>query len=125
MGVFGNIPPTARNDDKALPGKLALLAALKMREAYVALRDEWKREAPEFAQTGMGIGISTGKVKTGTVGPEATMVGPGRQHVQQVEQISHQRAHRKRSLCGRPHPAAYRRVLSHGTRGYGLPPKRR
>ena len=24
----------------------------------------------------MGIGISTGKVKTGTVGPEATMVGP-------------------------------------------------
>jgi len=24
----------------------------------------------------MGIGVSTGKVKTGTVGPEATMVGP-------------------------------------------------
>ena len=24
----------------------------------------------------MGIGISTGKVTTGTVGPEATMVGP-------------------------------------------------
>jgi class 3 adenylate cyclase len=40
------------------------------------LRDEWKRESPEFAQTGMGIGISTGKVTTGTVGPEATMVGP-------------------------------------------------
>ena len=47
-----------------------------MRQAYVILRDEWKRESPEFAQTGMGIGISTGKVKTGTVGPEATMVGP-------------------------------------------------
>ena len=47
-----------------------------MRQAYVALRDEWKRESPEFGQTGMGIGISTGKVKTGTVGPEATMVGP-------------------------------------------------
>ena len=47
-----------------------------MRQAYLTLRDEWKRESPEFAMTGMGVGISTGNVKTGTVGPEATMVGP-------------------------------------------------
>jgi adenylate cyclase len=74
MGVFGHTAD--RYDDKAHPAKSAIMAALRMREAYLILRDEWKREDPVFAQTGMGIGISTGKVKTGTVGPEATMVGP-------------------------------------------------
>lgn len=75
MGVFGHVSDRF-GDDKANPAKSALMAALKMREAYLVLRDEWKRENPAFAHTGMGIGISTGKVKTGTVGPEATMVGP-------------------------------------------------
>jgi CRP-like cAMP-binding protein len=74
MGVFGS--RLDHQGDDTMPAKSALLAALKMSEAYVALRDKWKRQSPEFAQTGMGIGISTGKVKTGTVGPETTMVGP-------------------------------------------------
>lgn len=75
MGVFGNFP-NRHGDNKVTSASAALMAALKMRQAYLILRDEWKRESPEFAQTGMGIGISTGKVTTGTVGPEATMVGP-------------------------------------------------
>jgi len=75
MGVFGNFPGR-HEDSQVTSANSALLAALKMREAYRMLRAEWKRESPEFAQTGMGIGISTGTVKTGTVGPEATMVGP-------------------------------------------------
>ncbi len=75
MGVFGNFPGR-HQDSKVTSANSALLAALKMRQAYVILRDEWKRESQEFTKTGMGIGISTGKVKTGTVGPEATMVGP-------------------------------------------------
>ncbi|MCB0212503.1 MAG: cyclic nucleotide-binding domain-containing protein, partial [Anaerolineae bacterium] len=75
MGVFGNFPGRHK-DSKTTSANSALLAAIKMRQAYRILRDEWKRENPEFGETGMGIGISTGKVKTGTVGPEATMVGP-------------------------------------------------
>jgi CRP-like cAMP-binding protein len=75
MGVFGNFPGR-HEDSKITSVNSAVIAAMKMKEAYKILRDEWKRESPEFAQTGMGIGISTGKVKTGTVGPEATMVGP-------------------------------------------------
>jgi len=75
MGVFGNFP-SRHEDGQITAANSALMAALKMREAYKILRDEWRRESPEFAKTGMGIGISTGKVKTGTVGPEATMVGP-------------------------------------------------
>jgi CRP-like cAMP-binding protein/tetratricopeptide (TPR) repeat protein len=75
MGVFGNFPGR-HEDNRASSANSALMAALKMRQAYKILRDEWKRESPEFSKTGMGIGISTGKVKTGTVGPEATMVGP-------------------------------------------------
>jgi class 3 adenylate cyclase len=76
MGVFGNAPGQHNEDDQVTAINSALMAALRMREAYLALRDEWKRESPEFARTGMGVGISTGKVKIGTVGPEATMVGP-------------------------------------------------
>ncbi len=75
MGVFGQASEPY-DDKKVHPAKAAIMAGLKMREAYLILRDEWKRENPVFSQTGMGIGISTGKVKTGTVGPEATMVGP-------------------------------------------------
>jgi adenylate cyclase len=75
MGVFGNFP-SRHGGQKSSSANSALLAALKMRQAYLTLRDEWKKESPEFAQTGMGVGISTGRVTTGTVGPEATMVGP-------------------------------------------------
>jgi CRP-like cAMP-binding protein len=75
MGVFGNFPGR-HGDSQVTSANSALLAALKMRQAYMILRDEWKKESQVFTQTGMGIGISTGKVKTGTVGPEATMVGP-------------------------------------------------
>jgi adenylate cyclase len=75
MGVFGNVPGR-HSDDRTSSANSAVLAALKMRQAYLTLRDEWKKESFEFGQTGMGVGISTGKVKTGTVGPEATMVGP-------------------------------------------------
>jgi CRP-like cAMP-binding protein len=76
MGVFGNTPGQHGEEDQVAATKAALMAALRMREAYMTLRDKWKRESPEFAHTGMGIGISTGKVKTGTVGSETTMVGP-------------------------------------------------
>jgi CRP-like cAMP-binding protein len=75
MGVFGNFPGR-HEDSQVTSANSALLAALKMRQAYLVLRDEWRQESLEFDRTGMGIGISTGKVKTGTVGPEATMVGP-------------------------------------------------
>ena len=75
MGVFGNFPGR-HGDSQVTSANSALMAALKMRQAYMILRDEWQSESQVFAQTGMGIGISTGKVKTGTVGPEATMVGP-------------------------------------------------
>ena len=53
----------------------ALLAALRMRQAYLDLRAEWSKESPEFGQTGMGIGLSTGAVAKGTVGSETAMVG--------------------------------------------------
>ncbi|MDM8527108.1 cyclic nucleotide-binding domain-containing protein [Anaerolineales bacterium HSG24] len=75
MGVFGHFPDR-HEDEKVTSAKSALLASFKMRQAYVTLRDEWKKESPEFAQTGMGIGVSTGKITTGTVGAESTMVGP-------------------------------------------------
>jgi CRP-like cAMP-binding protein len=75
MGVFGNFPGR-HEDSKVTYANSALLAALKMRQAYMLLRDEWQHESSEFGRTGLGVGISTGKVKTGTVGPEATMVGP-------------------------------------------------
>jgi CRP-like cAMP-binding protein/Tfp pilus assembly protein PilF len=75
MGVFGNVPGH-KSEDQVTATNAALMASLRMRDAYLALRDEWKKESFEFAKTGMGVGISTGKVKIGTVGPEATMVGP-------------------------------------------------
>lgn len=75
MGVFGNFPGR-HEDEKVTSANSALLAALKMRQAYLTLRDEWATTSPEFSQTGMGIGISTGKITTGTVGAESTMVGP-------------------------------------------------
>lgn len=75
MGVFGNFP-NRHGSQRTSSAHSALLAALKMRQAYLTLRDEWKKASPEFAHTGMGVGISTGRVTTGTVGPEATMVGP-------------------------------------------------
>ncbi len=75
MGVFGNFPDR-HEDEKTTSANSALLAGMKMRQAYVTLRDEWKREHPEFGQTGMGIGVSTGKITTGTIGAESTMVGP-------------------------------------------------
>ncbi len=75
MGVFGNFPDR-HEDDKTTSANSALLAGLKMRQAYVTLRDEWKKEHHEFGQTGMGIGVSTGKITTGTIGAESTMVGP-------------------------------------------------
>jgi CRP-like cAMP-binding protein len=74
MGVFGNTP--GHPGDQVSATTSAILAALVMRETYVTLRTKWAANHPEFNQTGMGIGISTGKVKTGTVGSETTMVGP-------------------------------------------------
>ncbi len=76
MGVFGSAPGQNNEAEQIKATKSALMASLNMREAYRTLRDKWKRESHEFANTGMGIGISTGNVKTGTVGSEATMVGP-------------------------------------------------
>jgi class 3 adenylate cyclase len=76
MGVFGKVSGHHGDEDQVSATRSALMAALSMREAYLTLRDKWKEESLVFANTGMGVGISTGKVKTGTVGSEATMVGP-------------------------------------------------
>ncbi len=75
MGVFGNFP-ARHSDDRVTSAHSAIFAAIKMRQEYLTLREEWTKKHPAFGQSGMGIGISTGKVKTGTVGSEATMVGP-------------------------------------------------
>jgi adenylate cyclase len=102
MGVFGNFP-NRHGSQRTSSAHSALLAALKMRQAYLTLRDEWKKASPEFAHTGMGIGISTGRVTTGTVGPEATY-RPGGQYVEQTEQISHQgRTESEIYIDGRTH----------------------
>ena len=74
MGVFGSFHER-HGDSEATSGARALLAALRMRQAYLDLRTEWSRESPEFAQTGMGIGLSTGSVAKGTIGSEIAMVG--------------------------------------------------
>ena len=74
MGVFGSFHER-HGDSEATSGARALLAALRMRQAYLDLRAEWSKESPEFAQTGMGVGLSTGAVAKGTVGSETAMVG--------------------------------------------------
>lgn len=72
MGVFGSYS----GEPEASASTRALMACLRMRDTYLELRNEWKTKSPEFAKTGMGIGISTGPVAIGTVGHEAAMVGP-------------------------------------------------
>jgi CRP-like cAMP-binding protein len=74
MGVFGSFHER-HGDSETTSGARALLAALRMRQAYLDLRAEWSKESPEFAQTGMGIGLSTGAVAKGTIGSETAMVG--------------------------------------------------
>lgn len=74
MGVFGSFHER-RGESGTTSGARALLAALLMRQAYLELRAEWTQESPEFANTGMGIGLSTGSVAKGTVGAETAMVG--------------------------------------------------
>jgi CRP-like cAMP-binding protein len=74
MGVFGSFYER-HGDSETTSGARALLAALRMRQAYLDLRAEWSKESLEFARTGMGIGLSTGSVAKGTVGSETAMVG--------------------------------------------------
>ncbi len=74
MGVFGSFHER-HGDSETTSGARALLAAIRMRQAYLDLRAEWSKESPEFARTGMGIGLSTGSVAKGTVGSETAMVG--------------------------------------------------
>jgi CRP-like cAMP-binding protein/tetratricopeptide (TPR) repeat protein len=74
MGVFGSFYER-HGDSETTSGARALLAALRMRQAYLDLRAEWSKESPEFTRTGMGIGLSTGSVAKGTVGSETAMVG--------------------------------------------------
>jgi class 3 adenylate cyclase len=74
MGVFGHFPE--RPGETAIsPAIRSLLAGLQMRQAYLDLREEWKTRSPIFNRTGMGIGISTGSVRIGTIGAEGAMVG--------------------------------------------------
>ena len=75
MGVFGSFYER-HGGSETTSGARALLAAFRMRQAYLDLRAEWSKESPEFARTGMGIGLSTGAVAKGTVGSETAMVGP-------------------------------------------------
>jgi CRP-like cAMP-binding protein/Flp pilus assembly protein TadD len=74
MGVFGSFYER-HGESGTTSGARALLAALRMRQAYLDLRAKWANESPEFARTGMGIGLSTGSVAKGTVGSETAMVG--------------------------------------------------
>jgi CRP-like cAMP-binding protein/Flp pilus assembly protein TadD len=74
MGVFGSFYER-HGESETTSGARALLAALQMRQAFLDLRAQWTKESPEFAQTGMGIGLSTGSVAKGTVGSETAMVG--------------------------------------------------
>jgi CRP-like cAMP-binding protein/Tfp pilus assembly protein PilF len=74
MGVFGSFYER-HGESGTSSGMRALLAALRMRQAYLDLRSEWSKESVEFSQTGMGIGLSTGSVAKGTVGSETAMVG--------------------------------------------------
>jgi class 3 adenylate cyclase len=74
MGVFGSFYER-HGESGTTSGARALLAALRMRQAYLDLRAKWAKESPEFARTGMGIGLSTGSVAKGTIGSETAMVG--------------------------------------------------
>lgn len=74
MGVFGKYPDRP-GESATSPAMRALFATLQMRQEYIALRETWKQKSPKFMETGMGIGLSTGKVSIGTVGTEGTMVG--------------------------------------------------
>jgi CRP-like cAMP-binding protein len=74
MGVFGSFYER-HGESGTTSGARALLAALRMRQAYLELRARWARESPEFARTGMGIGLSSGSVAKGTIGSETAMVG--------------------------------------------------
>ena len=75
MGVFGKYAERP-GESLATPALRALLAAEQMRQEYALMREEWKAKDERFAQTGMGVGIATGKVKVGTVGSDRAMVGP-------------------------------------------------
>lgn len=74
MGVFGPFEESSGGRDTT-SGARALLAALEMRQAYLDLRSKWRKQSPEFAKAGMGIGLSTGAVAKGTVGAETAVVG--------------------------------------------------
>lgn len=74
MGVFGSFHQRY-GDRETSSGTRALLAALHMRQDFSNLRAKWSEQNPEFAQTGMGVGLSTGSVAKGTIGSETAMVG--------------------------------------------------
>lgn len=74
MGVFGSFYER-HGESGTTSGARALLAALRMRQAYLDLRARWIKQSPEFGRTGMGIGLSTGSVAKGTIGSETAMVG--------------------------------------------------
>jgi class 3 adenylate cyclase len=74
MGVFGHFPERP-GETPVSPAIRSLLAGLQMRQTYLDLREEWKSRSPMFNKTGMGVGISTGPVRIGTIGAEGAMVG--------------------------------------------------
>jgi len=71
MGIFG--PSREDSTDHAFR---ALAAACRMREAFLELCQKWGEEREGFRKSGLGLGLCTGKVVTGTVGSERTTVGP-------------------------------------------------
>jgi CRP-like cAMP-binding protein len=74
MGVFGSFYER-HGDSQTTSGARALLAALHMRQGFLDLRARWSKQSPNFAQTGIGIGLSSGSVAKGTIGSETAMVG--------------------------------------------------
>jgi CRP-like cAMP-binding protein len=77
MGVFSTAPKGPYSEDTSpSSGVLAIMGAIKMREVFLALREQWSQENTFFRKVGLGIGLSTGKVAMGTVGAEMTTVGP-------------------------------------------------
>ena len=57
MGVFGNFPGRHGNS-KVTSANSALLAALKMRQAYILLRDEWKRKIQNLLKPGWASALA-------------------------------------------------------------------